>query len=175
MTRNPWQAEPARILGPIPPQALPEAARLWRGHFGGHFGGRLTGQGGYDPTRGLVALDGRDRVLGVMGLRDAQGGFWRQDGGWRDWLYRPAPPTGDLVIDGITVIDRRMGLGRALVQGALALAGQGGFAGLRAEVRSSNPGALDFYRALGFGLECRGRYGLPWWGQVHVLHRDIAP
>ena len=69
------------------------------GRTGGHFGGRLTGRGGYDPTRGLVALDGRDRVLGVMGLRDAQGGFWRQDGGWRDWLYRPAPPTGDLVID----------------------------------------------------------------------------
>ena len=59
--------------------------------------------------------------------------------------------------------------------GSWALAGQGGFAGLRAEVRSSNPGALDFYRALGFGLECRGRYGLPWWGQVYVLHRDIAP
>ncbi|WP_378941689.1 GNAT family N-acetyltransferase [Paracoccus sp. R86501] len=168
--RNPRQADrtsvsPARILGPIPADVLPDAAALWRDSFGG--------RGDCDPTRGLVALDGQGRVTGVMGLRDGQGGFLRQGAGWRGWLYRPAPPTRDLVIDGIAVIDRRAGLGRALVHHALLLAGQRGFPGLRAEVRQSNPGALAFYRALGFHAECRGRYGMPWWGQVQVLRRDV--
>lgn len=172
MMRNPRQAEGRplsddRILGPIPAGLLPDAAALWRHSFGG--------RGDCDPTRGLVALDGQGRVAGVMGLRDGQGGFLRQGAGWRGWLYRPAPPTCDLVIDGIAVIDRRAGLGRALVHHALALAARRGFPGLRAEVRMSNPGALAFYQALGFRSETHGRYGLPWWGQVEVLRRDATP
>ena len=172
MMRNPRQVEGPpdvgdRILGPIPARVLPDAAALWRASFGG--------RGDCDPTRGLAALDAQGRVAGVMGLRDGQGGFLLQEAGWRGWLYRPAPPTRDLVIDGIAVVDRRGGVGRALVQHALMLAGQRGFPGLRAEVRLSNPGALAFYRALGFQSEGRGRYGLPWWGQVEVLRRDATP
>jgi GNAT superfamily N-acetyltransferase len=166
MMRNTWQGRQGRILYPVPDAVLPAAATLWRGHFGG--------KGRFDPAHGIVAIDANGQVMGVMGLRDAQGGFYCGNGGLFGWLYRPAPPTGDLVIDGIAVTECRIGVGQALIEHACRIADERRFPGLRAEVRKSNLGARGFYDRLGFVLQGTGRYGLPWWGQVHVLRRDVV-
>lgn len=171
MMRNTWQGRQGRILSPVPADALPAAASLWREQFGGvQFGGGDR----FDPARGVVAITGDGQVTGVMGLRDGQGGFYCGTSGLFGWLYRPAPPTGDLVIDGIAVSERRIGIGQALVEYACRIAVQRHFPGLRAEVRNSNHGALIFYDRLGFVSQGAGRYGLPWWGQVHILRRDAV-
>lgn len=156
-----------QILHPIPDAALPQAAALWRAHFGlmGWPAGLRSGQG-------VVAIDRQGRLQGIMGLRDASGGLAARDLAAPGWLFRPAPATGDLVIDGLAVATPRQGIGRALVAEALRLAARRARPGLRAEVRQRNGGALAFYGSLGFAEEGRGRYGLPWWGQVHVLRRD---
>ncbi|MCG6112015.1 MAG: GNAT family N-acetyltransferase [Paracoccus sp.] len=153
-----------QILHPIPAPLLPAAAALWRAHFG---------RGGW-PQRvhaghGLVAVDAAGAVVGVMGLRDAAGGFADGGAGWPGWLFRAAPATGDLVIDGLAVCLPRQGVGRALVDHARHLAQGAARPGLRAEVRARNQGALAFYADIGFEAQAVGRYGLPWWGQVHVL------
>ena len=155
-----------QILHPIPPTHLPAAAALWRAHFGhGGWPGRVS------AAHGVVAVDGRGAVQGVMGLRDATGGFAQGAGRWPGWLFRAAPATADLVIDGLAVARRRGGTGRALVAAGGSIAEAVGRPGLRAEVRARNRDALAFYEAVGFAHEGRGRYGLPWWGQVHLLHR----
>jgi RimJ/RimL family protein N-acetyltransferase len=61
-----------------------------------------------------------------------------------------------------------------LIEHACRIADQRNFPGLRAEVRNTNPDALAFYDRLGFVSQGSGRYGLPWWGQVHVLRRDAV-
>ena len=87
---------------------------------------------------------------------------------------RPAfAPTGDLVIDGLAVTDTRQGTGRALIEAGALVAARDGRPGLRAEVRARNRGALAFYDRVGFSDRGRGRYGLPWWGQVHLLHLSV--
>lgn len=166
MMRNTWQGRQGRILNPVPDELLPVASVMWRGHFGG--------KGRFDPVRGIVAVTHDGQVVGVMGLRDAQGGFMHEGGGVLEWLYRPAPATDDLVVDGIAVRDRRTGIGQALIQHACQIADQRNFPGLRAEVRDANLAALAFYKKLGFVAQAAGRYGLPWWGQVHVLRRDAV-
>lgn len=153
-----------QILHPIPAPLLPDAAALWRAHFG---------RGGWprrvDAGHGLVALDAAGAVAGVMGLRDAAGGFAEADAGWRGLLFRAAPATGDLVIDGLAVRLPRRGVGAALVARARVLARDAARPGLRAEVRARNRDALAFYADQGFQPQAVGRYGLPWWGPVHVL------
>ncbi|MGR3199263.1 MAG: GNAT family N-acetyltransferase [Paracoccus sp. (in: a-proteobacteria)] len=153
-----------QILHPIPDEALPRATALWRAHFG-----FLAWPRHLRPLHGIVAVGPSGQVLGVMGLRDASGGAPAGALPAPPWLFRPAPPTGDLVIDGLAVSDPGQGTGRALVAEALRRARLRRHPGLRAEVRARNCGALAFYGRLGFGEESRGRYGLPWWGQVHVL------
>ncbi|CAM3355877.1 GNAT family N-acetyltransferase [Paracoccus nototheniae] len=168
--RNSRQGQPDRILHPVPDLLLGQAAALWRAHFGGWFWPRRV-----DAAHGLVAVDAGGRVTGVMGLRDGVGGFGVGRPLWPGWLYRPAPPTADLVIDGLAVIAPRQGTGRALVAAARQAAARTGRPGLRAEVRARNRGALAFYKALGFVPEGCGRYGLPWWGQVHLLRLAVPP
>ncbi|MBM3605214.1 MAG: GNAT family N-acetyltransferase [Alphaproteobacteria bacterium] len=153
-----------QILHPIPSAALPAAAALWRAHFGA-FGWPAQVR----PGQGVVALDAGHGVLGVMGLRDSQGGLAASDLAAPPWLFRPAPATADLVIDGLAVRLPRRGIGRALVVEALRQAGLRQRPGLRAEVRARNRDALAFYDSLGFAEEARGQFGLPWWGQVRVL------
>ncbi|RJE80425.1 GNAT family N-acetyltransferase [Paracoccus sp. JM45] len=166
MMRNTWQGRQGRILSPVPDATLSAAAALWRGHFGG--------KNRFDPARGVVAIGAEGQVMGVMGLRDGKGGFYCGGDGLLGRLYRPAPPTRDLVIDGIAVSERRIGVGQALVEYACKIAENRHFPGLRAEVRGSNHGALVFYDRLGFMSQGAGRYGLPWWGQVHILRRDAV-
>lgn len=163
-----------RICHPIPDQSLPDAARLWCARFSAGLGRRRA-----RASHAIVALSAQGQVIGVAGLRDEAGGFLA-DGpkmgvmALAALLYRPAPPTGDLVIDGITAALRRRGVGRALIAKAGQIAHARGRAGLRAEVRLRNFDALAFYRALGFAEETRGRFGWPWSGVVVVLRRPLS-
>lgn len=125
------------------------------------------------PARGVVAIDGQGRLAGVMGLRDADGGFLLSQPLSVRWLYRAAPPTVDLVIDGIVARKCRSGTGRALLTEGIARARQVGRPGLRAEVMARNTSAIAFYLALGFSEIARGRYGWPWTGQVVVMRRAV--
>ncbi|MBU2956970.1 GNAT family N-acetyltransferase [Paracoccus sp. 1_MG-2023] len=169
MTRNGSQDRAIRLASPVPAHALEDAARLWWRHFGGR--GRA---GTCRAERGVVALDDAGRVLGVAGLRDDGGGFVPDARGVLRHLFRPAPPTADLVVDGIAVAEPRGGIGRLLLAEAEAQARRRGRPGLRVEVRASNASARAFYAATGFHEETRGRFGLPWWGQVLVLRREAA-
>ena len=171
MTRNPRQDRPCRVVTPIPKALLADAALIWWREFGPP--GLRTRAPPVRAERGAVAVDGQGRVRGVVGLRDHGGGFPARVPVLARWLCRAAPPTADLVIDGIVALDRRAGIGRALVRAAAARARAGGHPGLRAEVRSSNPVAMGFWRAMGFAEEARGRYGWPWSGMVAVMRRDL--
>ncbi|MDM7458622.1 MAG: GNAT family N-acetyltransferase [Paracoccus sp. (in: a-proteobacteria)] len=151
-------------LTPIPDDLMPAAIALWRLHFG------PRGAGEASPGHGLVVLDDAGGLAGVMGLRDANGGFWRPHRpGLLAWLYRAGPDSRDLVIDGVAAARPGQGAGRALVTAALSTARLRGYPGLRAEVRQDNRTAVAFYRALGFVETGRGRLGLPWDGMVLIL------
>lgn len=159
-----------RIVSPIPDRLLEDAARLWWGAFAPPLAGRPPV---VRPCHGLVAIDGAGRLGGVVGLRDAQGGFLARTPWLARFLYRAAPPTADLVIDGIVVADLRRGVGRALLDAAAQMARQAGHPGLRAEVEIRNTAALMFYQAIGFAEIGRGLYGWPWSGPVALLHRPV--
>ncbi|MDO5632490.1 MAG: GNAT family N-acetyltransferase [Paracoccus sp. (in: a-proteobacteria)] len=163
-----------RVLSPIPDPLLPRAARLWWGAFG-RTARPLGDMGQAVAARGVVAMDNRGQVVGVMGLRDASGGFFDLPPGWLDWLYRPGPATDDLVVDGIVVCadSRRAGVGRALVAAALAHAQALGRPGLRAEVLARNRVAVGFWSAVGFELVGRGRAGWIWNGPALYLRRGV--
>lgn len=149
---------------PIPPKLLPAAVGLWRCHFG------PRGAGEASARHGVIVLDDMGGLAGVMGLRDACGGFWRSNGrSPLERLYRAGPDSMDLVIDGIAADRPGRGAGRALVAAALAMARLRGYPGLRAEVRRSNRTARAFYHALGFVETGRGRFGFPWDGMVLIL------
>nr|WP_241865448.1 GNAT family N-acetyltransferase [Paracoccus salsus] len=157
-------------MNPVPASLLPEAAALWwRGVWPGPW---LRPPPPMRASHGIAALDAAGGVAGIAGLRDAGGGFLVS----MPWLarlaFRPAPPTTDLVIDGIVVRTVRRGTGRALIAAADAHARAHGHTGLRAEVEASNRVALAFYLRLGFVEMHRGRFGWPWSGQVLILRRD---
>ena len=122
---------------------------------------------------GMVALDDTGGVAGVIGLRDAQGGFPAATPLGARIAFRAAPATADLVVDGIVVRDARQGIGSALLRQALVRAASAGHPGLRAEVRVQNSGAMEFYRAMGFVPVAQGRFGWPWTGQVAILRRVV--
>ncbi|MFN3274578.1 MAG: GNAT family N-acetyltransferase [Paracoccus sp. (in: a-proteobacteria)] len=158
-----------QTLTPVPATLMPDAARLWCRHF------RPPGRGQICAAQGVVALDTAGRLVGVMGLRDATGGFWqpaRASG--LMLLYRACPPTSDLVIDGIAALQPRRGTGRRLIAAGLSEALRRGHPGLRAELRAGNHAALAFYSSLGFCEVTRGRYGWPWGGQVIVMRLPVA-
>ncbi|MFV0386475.1 GNAT family N-acetyltransferase [Paracoccus sp. (in: a-proteobacteria)] len=157
-----------RICTPIPDHALPDAARLWCKTFSGGFGARRA-----QASHGIVALDEGAHVIGVRGLRDETGGFLAGGMGVAGLLYRAAPATSDLVIDGIVAHQRRQGIGRALILAAQSAALTRGRKGLRAEVQCSNRAALTFYQRLGFTEETTGRFGWPWSGRVAILRKPV--
>ncbi|MFV0384177.1 GNAT family N-acetyltransferase [Paracoccus sp. (in: a-proteobacteria)] len=157
-----------QISDPIPAHILPEAAGLWCAAFADRRAARRA-----RASHGIAAMRA-GRVAGVAGLRDETGGFLAEGRSVVGLLYRAAPPTADLVIDGIVVRDRRLGVGRALVEAAEQAARTRGRGGLRAEVRLKNRGALAFYRQLGFHEETRGRFGWPWSGVVVVLRKPLG-
>lgn len=87
-----------KILTPIPVQHLPAAAGMWWAMFG-VMGAPVPA---ICADRGAAAVRA-GAVVGVMGLRDGRGGFLAAPPLIARLLFRAAPPTDDLVIDGITV------------------------------------------------------------------------
>lgn len=170
--RKKRQDRPPQIHCPVPDPALPEAARMWWRHFG--YGWRRVPPA-MRVSHGIVALDADGRVAGIIGLRDADGGFPAETPLLARLAFRAGPETADMVVDGIVVRDSRQGVGRALIGAALARAAGAGYPGLRAEVRVRSRTALAFYRALGFSEVARGRFGWPWTGQVLILRRACPP
>lgn len=183
------------------PEALrPAAAALYWRHFGAQIlpmpvaarHGVALIRTAMQPEQALVALSPAGDLLGILGLRDARGGFldparhsfvavWGPAGGrlrhLSTALCRPGGTTGDLVLDGLAVPPRwrRQGIARALVGAAAELARSRGHAGLRAEVAADNHTALSAWRALGFVALHRQRQGWPWTAPAHVLRLALAP
>lgn len=156
-----------KICAPVPDAVLPQAVLLWRSAFGG--------KESAIPVRAenAIAVMRGEVVEGVVGLRDHRGGFLVVTPPLMRLLFRAAPPTADLVLDGIVVRRPRRGIGRALVGAAEGEARRRRRQGLRVEVRLRNRGAVAFYRSLGFVEETRGRYGWPWSGKVVVMRKPI--
>ena len=159
-----------QITSPIPDRLLDDAARLWWAAFAPPFSGTPPLA---RACHGIAAIGADGRLAGVAGLRDGQGGFLADSPWLARAFYRAAPPTADLVIDGIVVDGPRRGVGRALLDRAAQAARQAGHPGLRAEVEVRNTAALAFYAATGFVQVAQGRYGWPWSGLVAVLHRPV--
>lgn len=160
-----------RLSYPVPDAVSQQAAALWWHSFGPWRGSTRSPE--MSPSHAIVALDDEDAVWGVIGLRDAKGGFLLRIPLLARLVYRGGPPTADLLIDGIVVRKTRMGTGRSLVAAAAKLARDRGHPVLRAEVKSRNRTALAFYDSLGFKLVGCGRYGWPWSGQVLILRSDV--
>lgn len=156
-----------QICAPVPDAVLPQALSLWRSAFGGRHGSM--------PARAenAIALMRGEVIEGVVGLRDHRGGFLAETPPAMRLLFRAAPPTDDLVLDGIVVRKPRRGYGRALIAAAESEARRRRRNGLRAEVRLRDRRAVAFYRSLGFIEESRGRYGWPWSGKVAVMRKPI--
>lgn len=159
-----------QITSPIPDRLLDEAARLWWRAFAPPV------SAGMPPVRachGIAAIGEGGRLAGIAGLRDGRGGFLADTPWLARAFYRAAPPTADLVMDGIVVDGPRRGVGRALLERAALVARQAGHSGLRAEVEVRNTAAMGFYAATGFAEIGRGAFGWPWSGPVAVLHRPV--
>ena len=156
-----------KICVPVPDALLPEATALWRSSFA-RFSGRLRVR-----SQNAIVVTSHEGVEGIVGLRDHQGGFLVISPSLTRFLFRSAPPTTDLVLDGIVVRRQRHGFGRALIAAAEEEARLRNRPGLRAEVRLRNEKALRFYRQLGFVEETRGRFGWPWSGRVVVLRKQV--
>src|ERR1700758_4970345 len=70
-----------------------------------------------------------------------------------------AADEGEILNLGVAPAHRRRGLGRALIQGVVALLGKRGVRVVYLEVRESNAGARRLYQSLGFGeVARRARY-----------------
>lgn len=157
-----------KVCVPVPETMLSEATGLWRSAFGNRHGKVLRAR-----AENAIAVVSQDGLEGIVGLRDHRGGFLTVSSPLSRFLFRPAPPTADLVLDGIVVRRRRRGYGRALVAAAEAEARHRHRPGLRAEVRLRNLSALAFYHRLGFVEETRGWYGWSWSGRVVVLRKKV--
>jgi GNAT superfamily N-acetyltransferase len=159
-----------KIASPIPAGYLIPAAQLWWAAFAPPLS---PGPPLVRACHGIAAIDGAGRLGGVAGLRDAGGGFLAGLPLAARLLYRAAPATADLVIDGIVAARRGQGVGRALVENASHAARRSGHPGLRAEVEVRNHAGMAFYAALGFAEIGRGRFGWPWSGPVALLRRPV--
>lgn len=158
------------LILPVPEGLHREALHLWWQSFGPP--GIRPGSRPIRPENTLVAI-GRDGVLaGVMGLRDSRGGFLAKAPACAI-LYRPAPATEDLIVDGIVVSDRRRGIGQALLSEGVRRARANHHLGLRAEVQARNHAARAFYAANGFHEVSKGWFGWPWSGKVLILRRAV--
>ncbi len=141
-------------------------------------------------SRALAAVSDRGTLVGIAGLRGAQGGFLSPAaadfhqvfggvrGGMRHLgsrLHRPGRETPDLILDGVAVRPhwRGRGVARALVAAALQEARDLGHPALMAEVEARNHAALAAWLALGFHHAGRQRLGWPWHPPAHVLRRVI--
>jgi len=194
----PHPMPPPRIAQGVPPALRRAAAALYWRHFGRQIlpvpvparQGIALVAAAMRPGQALVALSARGGLVGLVGLRDAGGGFldpgpgsfvavWGRAGGrlrhLSTALYRPGQGTTDLVLDGLATHPhwRRQGVARALVRAAMAEARARGHHGLRVEVEARNHAALAAWRALGFQPLPRQRLGWPWTAPAHVLRLPV--
>lgn len=159
-----------QIATPIPDHHLDAAARLWGRHFAPPV---ALAQPRLRACHGLAAIGGDGTLCGVAGFRDHDGGVLADLPWLVRHLFRPAPPTADLVIDGIAVASPRRGTGRALLKAMAPIACRAGRPGLRAEVAVGNGPAMAFHAALGFCEIGRGQFGWPWSGPAAILRRPV--
>ncbi len=116
--------------------------------------------------RAIAAVDG-DRLLGMAGFKDAEGGFLdisaadldrlygRFGGLWRGLafsLLERKPKPGELLMDGIAVdaAARGRGVGRALLAAIEDKARTLGAGSVRLDVVDTNPDARRLYERVGF-------------------------
>jgi len=180
----PGPQTPPRILRGIPPELQGAAAALYWRHFGAQVLPLPV------AARQGVALAPSGRLVGIVGLRGAGGGFLdpSAEGFVAVWgpargrlrhlaagLYRPGAATADLVLDGIAVLPqwRRQGIARALIRCAAAHASALGHPALRAEVQAGNRDGLAAWQAMGFCPLARQRLGWPWSAPAHVLRLPL--
>lgn len=182
----------------VPPGLEGAAARLYWHHFGPAIcplglsprqGAALT-RALMQPDRALVALGPKGAIIGIAGLRSAQGGFldlspqgFRLALGLRlgqlalasTLLHRAGDRTTDLVLDGVAVRRgwQRRGLAGALIAAAETEARRLGYPGLRAEVEAGNLAALAAWQAMGFQRQGRRRLGWIWSAPALVLRRPL--
>nr|WP_010398445.1 GNAT family N-acetyltransferase [Paracoccus sp. TRP] len=194
----PGPLTPPRILRGIPDELQGAVAALYWRHFGAQISplpararqGVALIRTAMRPGQALVALSPAGRLVGVAGLRDANGGFLSPDAGgfvaaWGPFggrlrhlttaLYLGGGETTDLVLDGVAVRPewRRRGIARALVKAAAAHAREFGYPALRAEVHARNHAALAAWQAIGFRHLGRERLGWPWSAPAHVLRMAV--
>lgn len=164
-----------RLVSPLPLALRAEAARLICDAFGHRIAPRAGGRRrlalvrrGLARDRVIGAVDGRGRLLGLTGLRGADGGAVRLPGRRLDPLRAlVAPRTRDMVLDCLVVAPgaRGRGIAALLVAAALAEARRRGHPALRAEVERRNAPALALFSRAGFTPQA----GLP--GRARVLRR----
>jgi ribosomal protein S18 acetylase RimI-like enzyme len=164
-----------RIRRGFPEARRPEVAHLFWEAFSEKLGRVLAPEdralaflgAALRPDCALVAEDGAGRLLGVAGIKTAEGGlvaagysdlaavYGRLGALWRgpllDLTERPVAP-GQLMLDGLFVARaaRGRGVGTALVEAVLDEAAARDLAEVRLEVVAGNCGARALYERLGF-------------------------
>lgn len=159
----------------LPPDTIPQAARLYWQAFGTKLG-RVLGpdtlaqryfERAIRPEHCLAVLDGQGRLLALAGLSSPDGGFaggafsdltgvyGRWGGRWRaallDALPRDISP-GRFLIDGLCVDAdwRGRGIGRRLIGAAEAMARHRGHRQIQIDVAAENLSAQRLYHRLGY-------------------------
>lgn len=178
-------AEDFELRFGLPDDLRPDAARLYWLAFGSKLGGILGPEARalryleftLRGDHAVVALDHRDRLLGIAGfkspagsfaggtLRDMQGAYSVFGAAWRSWLLSRLSRDVDnrrFLIDGICVTPsaRSLGIGTALIGALCAEARKRGYPEVRLEVIDSNLRARALYARLGFKVLKTERIGL---------------
>lgn len=182
----------------VPPDLRGAAARLYWRHFGPALQplptparqGIALVRSAMNHERALIAVTRRGTLVGIAGLRGAEGGFLTPSvthfhhafgalgGSLRHLsglLHQSGAETADLILDGVAVRPewRRRGIGRALVEAASHHARHLGHPALMVEVEARNRDGLAAWRALAFQPAGRQRLGWPWRAQAHILRRPV--
>ncbi|MFF0477544.1 GNAT family N-acetyltransferase [Streptomyces sp. NPDC004284] len=193
-----------RLLRGVPEGAEEQAAALYWEAFGRKIGGALGPPGTgraflashLHHDRGVTALDGAGRVVGVAGYD--LGGRALFGGSARDVLsaYGPLrglprlallalftrnPAGGELVMDGICVdaTQRGTGIGGLLLREIAAVAAENDCSRIRLDVIDTNPRAKVLYERHGFRTVRTRR--TPFlrkpmgFGAVATMHRPVTP
>jgi ribosomal protein S18 acetylase RimI-like enzyme len=169
----------------LPDELRAEAARLYWLAFGNKLG-RVLGpearalrylDAALRSDHAVVALDHRDRLLGIAGFKspegsfaggtvhDMQGAYGVFGAAWRAWLLSRLSREVDnrrFLIDGICVAPfaRNHGVGTALIGALCGEARRRGYPEVRLEVIDSNRRARALYERLGFRVLKTERIGL---------------